>query len=55
MTIFLKLKLTDIKEEIKKLEAIKHKTSLQERELETLKYFEQKEINKSNNLLIKRK
>jgi len=48
MTIFLKLKLTDIKEEIKKLEAIKNKTSLQYRELETLRYFEQKKIIKSN-------
>jgi|GEM_PF-6991145 len=47
-----KLTAKEIKAEIKNLETIKDKTSLQETELETLKYFEQKKINKSNKISI---
>jgi len=50
MNEFKKLSTKEITAKIKNLEAIKDKTSLQERELETLKYFEQKEINKSNKI-----
>ena len=52
MTIFTKLNLTDIKEEIKKLESINNKTTLQDTELKLLKQFELKEKDKSIKLNI---
>jgi len=52
MTIFTKLKIADIKEEIKKLESINNRSSLQETELKLLKQFELKEENKSMKLNI---
>jgi len=52
MCVFTKLTIEELKQEIKKLEAIPNKTSLHETELKLLKQFELKEKDKSIKLNI---